>query len=93
MLSLASMGARHFKELRCWQLANELKKEVFIFIAHPPAAKDSKFCDDVRRSARSAASNIAEGFGRFTHREFAHFLSVARASLVETEFPEYEDSG
>jgi len=79
------VGVKHFKDLRCWQLANELKKEVYALIDHPPADRDRHFCDDIRASARSAPSNIAEGFGRYTHREFAHFLSVAHASLVETE--------
>jgi four helix bundle protein len=36
------------------------------------------------KSARSAPSNIAEGFGRFRPREFAHFVRIARASLLET---------
>jgi four helix bundle protein len=79
------MGARHFTELECWQLANDLRKEVLAFTAKSPAVHERNFCDDIRRSARSAPSNVAEGFGRYTHREFAHFLSVAHASLVETE--------
>jgi four helix bundle protein len=79
------MGARHFAELRCWQLANELKREVYAFTAIEPARRDRDFCDDIRASARSAPANIAEGFGRHTHPEFARFLSIAHASLVETE--------
>jgi four helix bundle protein len=34
---------------------------------------------------RSAPSNIAEGFGRFADREFVHFLSIARGSLMEAQ--------
>jgi len=79
------MGARHFSELRCWQLANALKREVYAFIANDPARKDRDFCDDIRDSARSAPANTAEGFGRDTHPEFARFLTIAHASLVETE--------
>ncbi len=79
------MGARHYKELVCWQLAHELKCEVYAFTDKMPAKQDRDFCQDIRASARSAPSNIAEGFGRETHRDFAHFLSVARASLIETD--------
>jgi four helix bundle protein len=77
--------AKHHEELVCWQLARELKKEVYAFIAKPPVNRDFDFCSDIRASARSGPANIAEGFGRSTHREFAHFVSIARASLKETE--------
>jgi four helix bundle protein len=79
------MVARHYKELDCWQLAHELKCEVFAFTAKMPAKGDRDFCRDIRRSVRSAPSNIAEGFGRETHRDFANFLAIARASLMETD--------
>jgi four helix bundle protein len=79
------MGASHFSDLDCWRLADELKAAVYEIIATPQVMQDRDFCHDIRRSSRSAPANISEGFGRFTHREFAHFLSIARASLVETE--------
>jgi four helix bundle protein len=79
------VAVTHFKDLACWQLANELKVAVYAVVATPGVERDREFCNDVKRSARSAPSNIAEGFGRCTHREFAHFLSIARASLMETE--------
>jgi four helix bundle protein len=79
------MGAHNFRELVCWQLAHELKCEVIAFTDTMPTRRDRDFCDDIRASARSVAANIAEGFGRQTHREFAHFLTIARASLIETD--------
>jgi four helix bundle protein len=79
------MGAKHFKDLDCWQLANELKKAAVAFTAKAPASRDFDFCNDIRASSRSATSNISEGFGRFTHRDFAHFLTIAAGSLNETE--------
>src|SRR6266446_1847575 len=79
------MGVSHFSDLACWSLANEVKAAVYEIIATPSVAQDRDFCNDIRRSSRSGPANISEGFGRFTHREFAHFLSIARASLVETE--------
>ena len=79
------MGARTYRELECWQLARELKCEVLAFTATGAAKRDRDFCAAIRDSARSAPSNISEGFGRETHRDFAHFLSIARASLMETD--------
>ncbi len=77
--------ARDFRELECWQLANDLKLRVYALIATSPTKDDVDFCSEIRRSARSAPANISEGFGRITHAEFAHFLSIAIGSLRETE--------
>ena|SRR5436190_11602643 len=79
------MVAHNYRELICWQIADELKREVVSFTAMMPAKQDRQFCLDIRDSARSARANIAEGFGRETHRDFAHFLAIARASLMETD--------
>ena len=48
-------------------------------------ARDFKFCDQIKASAGGPAPNIAEGFGRFTPREFARYLRIAVASLHETQ--------
>ena len=41
--------------------------------------------DQICRAAVSAMSNVAEGFGRKTNKDFAHFLDQARASAVEVQ--------
>ena len=79
------MPVKRFEDFVCWQLSHELKCEVYAFTDALPAGRDRNFCDDIRASSRSAPSNIAEGFGRETHREFAQFLAVARGSLIETD--------
>jgi four helix bundle protein len=43
------------------------------------------FCRQIRGSASSAPHNVAEGFGRFWPREFAHKLRIARGELAETQ--------
>jgi len=78
------MGVRDFKDLVCWQLSYQLKREVFAFTASGPVSRDFKYCDQIRDSSSSAPRNIAEGFGRFRPAEFGRFLSYARASLIET---------
>jgi four helix bundle protein len=55
------------------------------FTAIAPAARDFKFCDQIRDSAASAPRNISEGFGRYRPKEFAQYLGWARASLMETQ--------
>jgi four helix bundle protein len=78
-------GARHFRELVCWQLARSLKLALYRFIERPEVKNDFKFYNQVRDAAASAPRNIAEGFGRRTHAEFAHYLDVARGSLDECQ--------
>jgi four helix bundle protein len=73
------VGANRYKDLECWQLANELKLQVYALVNNSPACRDQIF-----DSARSGPRNIAEGFARYHHPEFAHFLGVAKASIVET---------
>jgi four helix bundle protein len=85
MLGVPGMVARHYRELVCWQLSNELKRRVYAFIAKPPASKDFEFCKQIRGSARGAPRTISEGFGRFRPPEFARYLEFARASLLETQ--------
>ena len=79
------MVARHFTELACWQLSNELKVRVYELIARPKVTRDFKFCDQIRDSARSAPRNISEGFGKYDPPEFARFLNLAKGSLMETQ--------
>jgi four helix bundle protein len=77
------VGARRIEELVVWQLAHELRSRVYALIATGPAAADRRFCDQIRQAVASVPANIAEGFGRETHREFARFLNIARGSLFE----------
>jgi len=77
-------GARRFEDLLAWQLASELSEDVSTLTAKPRVARDRKFCEQIEAAAASPPANIAEGFGRFSPREFARFLRIARGSLLET---------
>ena len=46
---------------------------------------DRRFCDDIRRAARSGPDLVAEGYYRFNPREFHRFLNDAKASLGEVQ--------
>ena len=78
-------GARHFEELDCWTLAQELKLAIYEVSDRPKIKRDQRFYEQIRSAAASATSNIAEGFGRRTHADFARFLDVARGSLSECQ--------
>jgi four helix bundle protein len=78
-------GARHFTELDCWQLANDLKLKIYTVSERPALKRDRNYYEQIRDAAASGPRNIAEGFGRRTHADFARFLDVARASLMECQ--------
>ena len=63
----------------------DLVDRVYELINRFPAEERFALCDQLRRAVVSVPSNIAEGFGRETHKDFAHFLVQARGSLYEVE--------
>jgi four helix bundle protein len=69
--------------LICWQLANELCLLTFPLTARHPFARDFKLRSQTDDAASSARRNIAEGFGRRSHIEFARFLEISQSSLNE----------
>ena len=77
------MGAKRVEDLSAWQLGNELRDRVHALTAEGRLAEDWKFRNQLRDAVSSVTRNIAEGFGRYRHREFAHFLSIARGSIFE----------
>jgi four helix bundle protein len=66
--------ARHFSDLTCWQLARGLKKEVTKLLRKPVFKQNQRSRDNLADAASSVRRNIAEGFGRRGHKEFARFL-------------------
>ena len=72
------------KQLVAWQLCEELADAVFALLTKGPGGKDINFCDQLHRAADAPAPVIAEGYGRKTPKEFAHYLRIAVGSLRET---------
>ena len=73
-----------YRNLIVWQKAMQFSKQVYRLTGHFPAAEKYALSDQVRRAVVSVPSNIAEGCGRASNRDYAHFLSIARGSLYET---------
>jgi four helix bundle protein len=88
-------GVKTFKDLGAWQRARELRLKVIVLSKRPVIRNDPKLRDQLRETSRSASRNIAEGFARFRHKEFAHFARIAKASEMELidHFHEAFDSG
>jgi len=88
-------GLRSFKDFAAWQLAYALRRAVRPLCCRALQEKDFTLHRQIREAARSATRNIAEGFGRFRHRDFARFVRIAKASEVELldHFNEAFDSG
>jgi four helix bundle protein len=81
----SGMAAHSFVELRAWQSARLFKLAIYRLIAEKPLARDSRLCEQLRESARSAVSHVAEGYGRFYPADFARFLGMAKASIIEAQ--------
>jgi len=75
---------RDYRDLLAWQKAIDLAIEVDVVCDALPT-KASYLTGQMRRAANSVYSNIAEGNGRFSRKEYLRFLSDAHASLREVE--------
>ena len=74
-----------FEDLKCWQEARQLVKMVYQCTNQNPYARDYDMKSQIRRASISTMSNIAEGFGRFSNREFIRFLEMSFTSANEVK--------
>jgi four helix bundle protein len=74
-----------FWDLRVWQRAMDLAFEAYQSTRDFPREEIYGLTAQMRRAAVSVPSNIAEGRGRFSHKELVHYLLNARGSLLELE--------
>ena len=73
---------RRVEELQCWQLADNLRSEVYAICAQKNAAQ-YKFCAGFRDVASSVYRNLGEGFDRHTSPQIVQFCRYALGSLGE----------
>jgi four helix bundle protein len=71
-------------DIEAWNLSMRLAEAFGAVLDGSPACEHRKFCEDAHDAVESPARNIAEGFGRYGHREFARFVEIAYASQLET---------
>lgn len=75
----------NYKELKIWQKGRELVKEIYSLTKGYPNEELYVLVSQMRRAVISIPSNIAEGSGRNTDKDFCRFLDVANGSAFELE--------
>lgn len=71
------------EDLLIWQESRVLVKNIFLITSTEKYSKEFFLKDQIKRSAVSVMSNIAEGYGRGGNKEFIQFLYIANGSLSE----------
>jgi len=79
------MAGSSFRELRVWQEAMKLTTEIYKCTSEFPKHELYGLSQQIRRVAVSVPSNIAEGKGHRSNKEFVRFLLHAKGSLLEIQ--------
>lgn len=77
---------RDYRKYDTWKIAHELVKEIYIISESFPKSELFGLTSQIRRASVSIPTNIAEGCGRSTDKEFARFLEISIGSTNETEY-------
>ena len=75
----------NFQKLEVWKASMELTTEIYNYTKNFPDNEVYGITSQMRRCSISIPSNIAEGSGRKTNKEFVHFLSIANGSSYELQ--------
>jgi four helix bundle protein len=77
--------SQSFRDLQVWQRAMQLTTAIYELMRDFPREEIYGLTSQIRQAAVSVPSNIAEGQGRLSSREFTQFLSIARGSICELQ--------
>jgi four helix bundle protein len=78
-------GIQSYKDLLIWQKGIEMVVLVYQLISDFPKDELYALSSQIKRSAVSIPSNIAEGYGRQSTQSYIQFIKIARGSLCELE--------
>lgn len=76
---------RSYKDLIVWQKAMLLVETVYLLCKGLPTEENYALSSQLKRCSVSIPSNIAEGWGRRSSKDYSRFLKIARGSLFELE--------
>ena len=82
---ISDKNAYNHKQLKVWQKAMKLVVHVYKATQTFPNHEQYGLISQMRRSAVSIPSNIAEGYGRHSDKEIVRFLDIARGSIYELD--------
>ncbi|AWX43116.1 hypothetical protein HME9304_00103 [Flagellimonas maritima] len=71
------------EDLKIWNKAMNLTKQIYLLATKLPLEERFGLASQIKRCAVSIPSNIAEGAGRNSKKEFKHFLGIANGSSYE----------
>ncbi|TSC86041.1 MAG: S23 ribosomal protein [Microgenomates group bacterium Gr01-1014_16] len=71
-------------DIEIYTEALRLAGKIYSLSKNPKLKYEYSLLDQIKRASLSVAANIAEGYGRNTKKDFAHFLSIANGSINET---------
>jgi four helix bundle protein len=77
---------RDFKKMQVWEKAHQFVLRLYPITARFPKEETYGLTSQIRRAAASIPANIAEGAGRETQAELAHFLYIASGSAAELDY-------
>lgn len=75
----------NLKEIKVWQKSIGLTIELYAILSNFPTEEKYGLISQIKRSGISISSNIAEGAGRNSNKEFIHFLGIANGSSYELQ--------
>ncbi|HET9192102.1 MAG TPA: four helix bundle protein [Vicinamibacterales bacterium] len=76
---------QRFTDLRAWQACVTYKRAIYRVCEKEPLVNDWKRRGQLEESVAGPPGHLAEGFGRFSPLDFARFVAIARASLLESQ--------
>ena len=76
---------RDFRKYEVWQLSREFCLEIYLKTKNYPKEEIYGMTNQIRRAVLSIPTNISEGCGRKSDKEFAYFIDIALGSALEVE--------